>query len=379
MNSIELIFSGDLCPTGRIEQACLQNLHKEAISGIAETFRETDLHITNLECPLTLSNAIIDKSGPALKARPETLNLLKSLNVGLACLANNHIRDYGHVGVMDTIELCHANKIATVGAGKNQNSAGKITYLELKGRTLAFLNYCEQEFSLAGRDYAGANPIDPIQAWYDIAEALKITPLVFVILHGGHEEYALPSPRIRKLFHYIADLGAAAVIGHHPHVVSGIEHYKGKPLVYSLGNFIFDEPENNFVEWHIGALALISIKPDNTVELKMKYISQGQEVLGIKFLTGEKLSEFEKRVSQRSGIIADEFALAQSWNDFANQHQKGMIKQILCFNKIQRALYKFGLLKSILIQKKEILPQLNIVQCESHRDLIIYSLRNQIK
>ena len=378
MNSIELVFSGDLAPVGRVEEACLQNKHDSVISGIVDTLRQADLHITNLECPLTLANETIDKSGPPIKAHPLTMNLLKSLRVGLVCLANNHIRDYCHQGVMDTIDLCQANGIATVGAGKNLDAARKITYLEVNRKTLAFINYCEAEFSIASLDDAGANPIDPVNAFYDIAAALKITPLVFVIFHGGHEAYSLPSPRIKKLFHYLADLGAAAVIGHHPHVVSGYEYYKEKPLIYSLGNFIFDEPEYNSPEWYYGVLASLTIKPDNCIELKMKYLKQEREILSIRFLEAEKLTSFEKEINLRSEIITNDTALTQAWYDFADHHCKGFIKQIMRLNKVKRGLYKLGLPLSWVLKKKRILPQLNIIQCESHRDTLLYSLKSKI-
>ncbi len=93
--------------------------------------------------------------------------------MSIACLANNHIRDYGDAGVMETIMHCHAHGIETVGAGKNLHAAGKISFVSVKNTTLAFINYCEEEFSIAGKVHAGANPIDSIQAYYDIKEALQ--------------------------------------------------------------------------------------------------------------------------------------------------------------------------------------------------------------
>lgn len=375
MDTIHLLFSGDLAPIGRVEESCLQNKQDEFINEIKPLLNSTDLHITNLECPLTNSQQKIDKSGPAIKAKPETIRLLKSLKIGLACMANNHIRDYGNEGINDTIQLCTKNDIMTSGAGINEEAARKITYITLKNKTLAFINYCEEEFSIAGYNSAGGNPIDPIQAYYDILQATKITSLIFVIIHGGHEEYALPSPRIKKLFHFMADMGAAAVIGHHPHVVSGVENYNGKPLIYSLGNFIFDEPGNK-EEWYTGALASIMIAQDNSIELQMKYINQSKEKLQISYLEGEQLIVFENIVKVRSEIIANDESLSQAWINFANQLSKGFIKQIMSFTKAQRALFKLGLFKSVLLKKQKILPKLNIIQCESHRDILIHSLKN---
>lgn len=379
VETIQLIFSGDLAPVGRIEQVCKENQQEKFIRDIIPIFKSADLHISNLECPITKSEKTIDKSGPSIKAHPDTISLLKSLNIGLACLANNHMKDYGNQGVLDTIAACKNNGILTVGAGKDKSEASEIQYLTIKEKTLAFINYCEEEFSIAEDKEAGSNHLDLIQAYYDIREAKRKAGIVFVIVHGGHEEYPLPSPRIKEIFHFLAELGADAVIGHHPHVVSGIEHYKGIPLVYSLGNFIFDEPENSFPGWYIGALARITIRKDNSIELDLQYIEQSREQLGISLLTGEKLEESKENCKKLSGIIQDDNEVQSHWNRFANRYQPGILKQVLNFNKFERALFKLGLFKSYLIKKNDLLPLLNIIQCEAHRDTLIYSLKNQIK
>ncbi len=379
MEKIKLIFSGDFAPIGRVEEVCVKHQHEGFISDIIPIFQDTDLHITNLECPITLSQSVIDKSGPPIKAKPETIQLLRSLNVGLTCMANNHIRDYGTAGVKDTLEECQNNEILTVGAGLDETEARKIRYINIKGKIIAFLNYCEEEFSIAEASAAGANHLDPIHIYDDIIDAKKNAGLVFVVIHGGHEEFPLPSPRIKKIFHFIADLGVSAVIGHHPHVTSGIEYYKGIPLVYSLGNFIFDEPENPFPGWYIGALAEITILPDNQITVELNYLEQLKDHLEIRMLRGEKLETAQKKCIELSEIIKNDTLLYNEWGQFADRYQRGMLKQVLNLNKFERVLFKLGILKSFLIKKNDLIPLLNIIQCEAHRDTLIYSLKKQIK
>jgi poly-gamma-glutamate synthesis protein (capsule biosynthesis protein) len=377
MENLRLVFSGDLAPTGRVEKACIEGTIEKHIESLTKNII-ADLHITNLECPLTVSDQPILKSGPSVKASPSCIQLLNLLHVNIACMANNHIQDYGKAGIVSTLELCQHSGIQTVGAGLNLNDAGAIRYLEIKKKRLAFLNYCEEEFSIATQEEAGANPIDLIKIFNDITEAKTKADLIFVILHGGHEEYNLPSPRIKKLFRYCADVGASAVIGHHPHVVSGYEIYKGKPLIYSLGNFIFDDPENNFNDWFTGALAFLEINEDNSICLEIKYIVQEKDQLNIRMANELENKHLSDKCKELSELIGNDTLLEKMWIANADKYEKGFTKQVFHFNLIKKALYKFGICTNILIRKKEIPALLNIIRCESHREILIHTLKNKL-
>ena len=100
-------------------------------------------------------------------------------------------------------------------------------------------NFCENEWSIAESDNPGANPMDIIDNANQIKYARELADYVIVIVHGGHEYYNLPSPRMQKQYRFYADQGADIVVGHHTHCISGNEVYKGVPIYYSLGNFIF--------------------------------------------------------------------------------------------------------------------------------------------
>ena len=94
----------------------------------------------------------------------------------------------------------------------------------------------------------GASGYDPVKAYYDINNLKALSDYVIVIYHGGNEYYPLPRPGLKNTFHYLADLGADVVIGHHRHVYSGYEIHNTTPLIYSLGNFWFpfeNEPEES--------------------------------------------------------------------------------------------------------------------------------------
>lgn len=148
----------------------------------------------------------------------------------MCTLANNHILDQGEQCCLDTKRELEKAGIDTVGVGHNIGEAGIILYKQINGETLAIINCCEHEFSIATESSAGANPINPIQQYYKVQEARQNADYVLVIVHGSHEHYQLPSPQMQEIFRFYIDAGADAVVNGHQHCYSGYEEYKGKPI-----------------------------------------------------------------------------------------------------------------------------------------------------
>ena len=184
---------------------------------IIRLFDQTDINIVNLECPVIKDHnkEKITKSGPNLYTNDKVFEQLKQLNINLVTLANNHILDFGSDGLMTTIQGCQQNKIRTVGAGENLEIASNPIYINQNGIQIGIVNFCENEFSIASPTQAGANPLNIIDNLKQIQKAKANADFVFVIVHGGHEFYNLPSPRMIKQYRFFAESGADIVIGHH--------------------------------------------------------------------------------------------------------------------------------------------------------------------
>ena len=120
-SDIKIIFSGDFLP---VEQAV--KAHVNHFSGLSGIFSDCDLHITNPEAPITQSKKQIKKTGPCIKVDSSSVKLLKDARVDVACLANNHIYDYSHQGIEETIATCEVNNIDTIGivSGKTGRAIG---------------------------------------------------------------------------------------------------------------------------------------------------------------------------------------------------------------------------------------------------------------
>ncbi len=132
---------------------------------------------------------------------------------------------------------------------------------------MRFLKFFQKsEYNYATSTRAGSNPDEALHVWEWITKTRSKCDFLVVIMHGGKEMHPYPTPYQMKLFRFIIDIGADAVIGHHSHVIGGYEIYHHKPIIYSLGNFLFDE-EDNPPDWYRGAVAEIIYHSKNDFRL----------------------------------------------------------------------------------------------------------------
>lgn len=375
---IKILFTGDFCPHQRIEKLALERKYASVFNDFKKEFEGNDLNVVDLECPLTTKTKGIEKTGPHQKAHPKTLNLLKEINVGLVAMANNHILDYGDKALLDTINLCKENKIETIGVGKNLNEASKSVIKEINSRKIGFLNFTEEEWSIAKENKAGANPIDLIHIFNGINNLKTKTDQVIIIVHGGIEFYHLPSPRIKKMYRYFIDAGANAVISHHTHCFTGYEVYNDAPIFYGLGNFLYDWPDKKNDNWNFGYAVRLLISDKIDFEIIPFKQNSGEEV-GIHYLNNSEKQSFEQKINKLNAIITDDKSLEKEFLKIVKE-KAGIYR--LYFEpyrgKIMSGLRIRKLLPDLFSRRKKLL-QLDIVRCESHRDILLEVMKKELK
>ncbi|GMV84008.1 MAG: hypothetical protein AMXMBFR7_51920 [Planctomycetota bacterium] len=236
---VRAVFTGDLCPIGRVEQALALGDIGRAFGNTLELFAAADFAVVNLEAPLCRAHSPIAKCGPNFRADTRAARALAAAGVDVCCLANNHIMDQGPVGLRETLAALDASGLRHVGAGPDQMVAGGPLLLESKGVRLALLNFAIVEGAIAA-DGPGAARLDVLTVRRAVARTAAGGARVIPVLHAGREEVLFPSPGLVSLCRELVDAGASAVVCHHPHVPQGIEVYQGRPIAYSLGNFLFD-------------------------------------------------------------------------------------------------------------------------------------------
>jgi poly-gamma-glutamate synthesis protein (capsule biosynthesis protein) len=208
---------------------------------VATVLKEADVVFGNLECPISRRGepCQIKKPGdPLLRADPDAVEGLAQSGFNVLSLANNHSLDFGEQAIWDTTALLERDGIHYVGVGTNLREARKPLLLVRNGLKIAFLAYCSQ--FIADKSHAGNPPFEYRIIREDVVKAGQRADLVVVSLHFGIEYSSYPLPLDRRVLHQIIDDGATLILGHHPHVLQGIEQYKGGLIAYSLGSFVFD-------------------------------------------------------------------------------------------------------------------------------------------
>lgn len=368
---MNILISGDFCPIHRAENALLKNTVFD--QNLKMLFQDADLNITNLECPLTQSDKAIDKSGPALKAPPKMIDALKLNHINLVTLANNHILDYGSQGLKDTIDVLNQNNILYVGAGPIDDD-NDVIYYKKNGTCVAIVNFCENEWSTIPQNGYTANGFSEIDAFYSIKKSKAKADYVIVIHHGGNEMYNLPSPRLKKTLRYFVDCGADVVINHHTHCISVNEIYQDKPIYYSLGNFVFDNPQIRDSIWNYGMLVNLVVE-DGQIKTQNFYFKQFGEQAKVDLIEEHKLPiDFESLNS----IFHSNENLKNAYKAFVKEKTKMYTTYLEPVrSKYYNALVNRGLIPSIWHPRKRLILN-NLVRCESHREVIEYILKDEI-
>lgn len=371
--NINILITGDFCPGSNTEELCSAGMYREIFNDVIYELYEKDYSIVNLECPLTIESSPILKNGPNLFANPKCIEIIKYAKINAVSIANNHIMDQGISGLVSTIENCNKSGIATVGAGENLYNAKKILYLTINKVKVAIISIAENEFSIAGEFKAGACPIDFVINYEQILEARKNASVTLLIVHGGHEHSNLPSPRMVQLYRFYASLGVTAIVGHHTHCPSGYEVYRGTPIFYGLGNFIFDRLSSPYPDWCIGFFVKLTINR-KVKKIKIVPYSQFRKKPGLFLLKGTEKEEFKNNIRRLSDIITDKERLIFEWEKFIEKNYLRYKSTIFGNTKIKQKLIRKNIFKNIFIRKKHVLSLLNIIRCESHRELLINTL-----
>lgn len=344
------------------------------IENMTSFFNNSDFNIINLESPITESiktNKII-KVGPHLNGHPETYNILKGLHVNLVTLANNHIMDFGDSGLNDTLKGLQENSISYVGAGINLEQSSKAYTLNKEGIRIAILNFTENEWSIAEENNPGANPLDIIENVKQIKEVRKTHDKVILIIHGGHEYYHLPSPRMVKQYRFYAENGADVIVGHHSHCISGYEIYNDIPIFYSLGNFLFTK-NSKYECWYNGLVLQLVVSENKKITFELHPLVQRREDFHMEFMTGDDKIENLERINRYNILIADKKLIQQNWNDFLNAKSKQYLNSFSPINIIGNRYIRAGFRRlnfnKLLMNKKYLKEILNAIRCEAHIDV----------
>lgn len=243
--TITLAFAGDVLLSDHVLNAYQSGGGIRGVVGesLLTAANEADLFMVNQEFPFSSRGSAAPDKQFTFRLPPEKVSILQEMGIDLVTLANNHALDFGTEALLDTCQTLDNAGIPYVGAGENLERAKARYSRNIRGWTVGFLGATRV---IPTADWAATRSGPGMLSTYDpgilleeIRKARETCDYLVVYVHWGIEREEKPKDYQRQLGHQYIDAGADLVIGSHPHVLQGIEYYRGKPIVYSLGNFVF--------------------------------------------------------------------------------------------------------------------------------------------
>ena len=337
-----------------------------------------DVSVINLEAPISSARAGDAKSGPSLRSHRDAAQALRAGGFTAVSLANNHLRDAGDRGVLDTLDACSAAGLRCVGAGADRRAALTPLLVDIGGFTVGILAVAEHEFSIAGSRRPGAAPLEPYATPVRVRELSSQADAVIVIVHGGNELYALPSPRLRSLAHSLVASGAGAVVFHHQHVYSGVEVVGGAAIAYGTGNFYFPPRFSRNPGWRKGYMVSLVVSTSGIGSFRLVPYRQSDPTPSVLPLAEREVAEVATDVLSLSLTIAEEDALQREWSRYCARQRTRYLSRILGLTRLERAAAERGVWPFWRLRRDELPTLLNLLTCEAHRETMIDVLTSEM-
>jgi len=248
--SVSIVCVGDVMLDRTVWKRIQANGPGSIFAHVMDDLRAGDIIFANLECPLA-------DSGPhnphacIFRAPTRAVAVLQTVPFSIVSLANNHAYDAGRKGLETTMAVLEKAGIAYIGASRDGTSPPPPVFFDINGLKVGFLGYTALSFVY--RSDAKVTDIAALKR--QIADAKREADLLLVSYHWGDEYHRTPNKRQRLIAHATIDAGADVVLGHHPHVLEGIEVYKHGLILYSMGNFVFDQRPGERMETAVFTIA----------------------------------------------------------------------------------------------------------------------------
>lgn len=281
---------------------------------LMESMQSADIMCLNNEFTFTERGEKLAGKLFHFRANPKRVEVLKKMGVDVVKLANNHACDYGSQSLLDTMDTLKSAGIEYVGAGKNLEEAMSPVYMDVDGKTVAFVAASRAEKNIKTPQATETEP--GILRCYEtelflqtIREAKQNADFVLAYVHWGTEySYELEEVQLTSGKEYL-DAGADVIIGAHSHCLQGMEYYDGKPIIYSLGNYWFNEKtlDTMLLELHfygddLNSQLDVKVIPAIQKEYQTTFVSDKKERERIfSFLEGISINVF----IDENGVISE--------------------------------------------------------------------------
>lgn len=262
-DSISVGFAGDVCLADNWFIMPEYESRGKGILGVlsknmADYMNNLDWMIVNSEFAFSNRGSAMAGKLYTFRAKTSNVSVYGEMGVDMVTLANNHVYDFGRDAFYDTLNTLKEASLPYIGAGENAAEAQKAHYLIINGYKISFLSATRAEKYILTPEASENSPgvfrcYDPTRLAERIKEEKEKSDFVVAIVHWGKENYHDLENVQRETGKLYIDSGADMVIGHHAHVLQGVEFYKGKLIAYNLGNFLFNSlvVDTGIIEWKL--------------------------------------------------------------------------------------------------------------------------------
>lgn len=354
--------------------------HERVTKVQLDPLRQADLLIGNLEFPLTDIGRGIIKCGPVLKGKTACLGTLKNAGFGLLGLANNHIKDCGDEGVLNTLARCREAGIVTVGAGENAAAARKPSIVQVQGWKVGIMAFAEHEFNAASELHCGANLLDLYYSFDQIREIRASCDFLIVLYHGGIEHYVYPSPLLQKKCRKMAESGADLVLCQHSHCVGTVEQFAGGTIVYGQGNTVFGY-RPGAADWNEGLIVKVSLSEKSTPMASLAYLPIVAAPSGVDVMPADQAKIFLTSLHQRSQSVTNKGFIDRSWQRYCQARHAHYLPMLLGLGRVLNYANRKtkNAIVSTLFTKKRLSVTMNLTRCEAHAEVVRTILEQSVE
>jgi poly-gamma-glutamate synthesis protein (capsule biosynthesis protein) len=248
--NVDVLVGGDVM-LGRTVGAAIGS-GADPLEGIRPALDRAASKVVNLECVLSDNGTAGAAKRYSLRAPLNAIRVLSAARINAVSLANNHANDFGREALLDSIARLQAGDIAAIGAGETIARAYAPHFLTTRTGTRAAV-IALTDIDDAANTVSIASAQDRERVATAIAEARANASFVLVFVHWGDENTGQVNERQRELARWLIDHGVDAVVGSHPHCIQPFDSYRGRPIIYSLGNLVFDGAPS-LPNWNQGSL-----------------------------------------------------------------------------------------------------------------------------